>query len=79
MTLAVLSSLGIWADFKERLMIWAIGGASSCAQSLSIRFEISSMPSDFFLLNFFKCYFTSGIDTCENLKMLFEFSCFWHG
>ena len=73
--LAVLRSSAIWADFNERL-ICAIGGASSCAQSLRVQLGISSMPYAFFLVSCFKCFFTSSTDTCENLKMLFTFSSF---
>ena len=36
-------------------------------------------PSAFFLLSYFKCFFTSGTDTCENLKILFTFSSFSFG
>ena len=67
----VLRSSAIWADFNERLMI--------CAQSLRIQLGISSLPSVFFLLSYFKCFFTSGTDTWENLKMLFTFSSFLFG
>ena len=75
----VLRSSAIWADFNERLIICANSGASSCAQSLRIQLGISSLPSVFFLLSCFKCFSTSGTDTCENLKMLFTFSSFSFG
>ena len=75
----VLRSSDIRADFNERLMICAISSTSSCAQSLRIQLGISSVPSAFFLLSGFKCFFTSGTDTCENLKMLFTFSIFSFG